>query len=642
MQKNISFIVAALCVLAAVLLQPAHADLPIHCLHAQVAGDWEFTLDAGGHKVGPNGDLTAITCGYPQPDRNADHFTRPPVLVAASTYKVTLASPNTATDAAGNKGTWTMIYDEGFEVQIGGRSFFAFSKYVPNPGTPLSSDKVAHYTSHCDETMVGWWHDKTANTWGCYRGKQTKAANSWTTAVSKVKDDGIDHVPVVSPTSFLEEFTRILPRDTDADMMAELRAERRALRASQAEDVALLETGEALDSYADTDLQGAFDPSATDSGIPHPHSHVAAELPELDDNMLFEPDFSFIERHNSNKRNTWKAGSYKEFEKKPVKDMLRMLGMRRFARDNTGPKREKLLQPIQDSRPDHIKYAGLPTNWDWSDRNGVNYDTEVRNQGSCGSCYAMAAVTAFEGRFRVKSRLAFRPIISPQDFVSCSFYNQGCEGGFPYLVAKHGAEFGMVDAECHPYTARNSECHTKCTSERMFLTNYSYVGGFMGGCSEVAMMREIYENGPIMVAFQAPPDLFYYTGGIYTGPSPRSEPQGVNGVNVWQQTNHAVVAVGWGVDPKTGVKYWKLKNTWGLRWGENGYFRIRRGTNECGVESMASKADVVLPKSLQIPADAPDPWAPEKPDTKAASKYRFKQRRKATRKVNRTPVYYNE
>lgn len=642
MQRNISFVVAALCVLAVVLLQPAQADLPIHCLHAQVAGDWEFTLDAGGHKVGEHGDLTSITCGYPQPDRNADHFTRPPVLVAASTYKVTLASPNVATDAKGNKGTWTMIYDEGFEVQIAGRSFFAFNKYVPNPGTPLTSDKVAHYTSHCDETMVGWWQDKTANTWGCYRGKQTKAANSWTTAVSRVKDDGIDHVPVVSPTSFLEEFTRILPRDTDADMMAEIRAERRALRAGLDEDVSLLETGEFVDSYADTDLQGAFDPSATDSGIPHPHSHVSAELPELDDSMLFEPDFSFIERHNSNKRNTWKAGSYKEFEKKPVKDMLRMLGMRRFARDNTGPKKQKLLQPIQDTRPDAVKYAGLPTNWDWSDRNGVNYDTEVRNQGSCGSCYAMAAVTSFEGRFRVKSRLAFRPIISPQDFVSCSFYNQGCEGGFPYLVAKHGAEFGMVDAECHPYTARNSDCHTKCTSERMFLTNYSYVGGFMGGCSEVAMMRELYENGPIMVAFQAPPDLFYYTGGIYTGPSPRSEPQGVNGVNVWQQTNHAVVAVGWGVDAKTGVKYWKLKNTWGLRWGENGYFRIRRGTNECGVESMASKADVVLPKSLQIPSDAPDPYAPEKPNTKAASKYRFKQRRKALRKVNRAPVYYNE
>jgi len=242
----------------------------------------------------------------------------------------------------------------------------------------------------------------------------------------------------------------------------------------------------------------------------------------------------------------------------------------------------------------------------------------------------MASISALESRFRVKSRLAFRPILSPQDIVSCSFYNQGCEGGYPFLVAKHGSEFGMIDAECHPYTARNSECVAKCNSERLFLTNYSYVGGYMGGCSEVAMMHEIYNNGPVMVAFQAPPDLFYYTGGIYTGPSPKEEAQGVNGVNVWQQTNHAVVAVGFGVDEKTGTKYWKLKNTWGLKWGESGYFRIRRGTNECGIESMATKADVVLPSSVSIPADAPNPHEPEQ--TKSSrTKYRFKQNRRTRR-----------
>jgi len=244
----------------------------------------------------------------------------------------------------------------------------------------------------------------------------------------------------------------------------------------------------------------------------------------------------------------------------------------------------------------------------------------------------MATISALEARYRVKSKLAFRPILSPQDVVSCSFYNQGCEGGYPFLVAKHGSEFGMVEAECHPYTARNSACNSQCKSERLRMHNYSYVGGYMGGCSEVAMMREIYANGPVMVAFQAPPDLFYYTGGIYTGPAPKEEPQGVNGVNVWQQTNHAVVAVGWGVDKKTGVKYWKLKNTWGLRWGENGYFRIRRGTNECGVESMATKADVLLPTSVSIPDDAPDPYAPEL--SKASQhRRRFKNRRQRKTRV---------
>jgi hypothetical protein len=607
------------------------ADLPIHCLNAQIAGDWEFTLDAGGNKPKSNGDLSPIACGYPQPDRNADHFTRPSMLVAASTYKVSLTEPNVATDENGTKGIWTMIYDEGFEVIIGGKRFFAFNKYVPNAGTSLSSDKVAHYTSHCDETMVGWYVDVASNSWGCYRGKQTQAQNSWTKAITKVKDDGIDVAPVVSPTGFIEEFYRVMRRDispVDA---------RKA--AAEEETVLLEEDAEVSTGSADEGLISAFEEEA-DSEIPHPRSHVASELPDIPDDVLFEADPSLIERHNRNaKQHGWRMGFPQQFHKKPVKDMMRMLGLRRYKKDQTGPASRQLRQPIKDNRPDRVKYKGLPKNWDWSDRNGISYDTEIRNQGSCGSCYAMASISALESRFRVKSHLAYRPILAPQEVVSCSFYNQGCEGGYPYLVAKHGTEFGMVDAECHPYTARNSECQPECSRPRLHLTNYSYVGGYMGGCSEVAMMHEIYQNGPVMVAFQAPPDLFYYTGGIYTGPSPKEEAQGVNGVNVWQQTNHAVVAVGWGVDEATGTKYWKLKNTWGLKWGENGYFRIRRGTNECGVESMATKADVVLPASVKIPSDAPNPWAKEKKRKRRTKhKQRFMQSRRRRQERRRRQV----
>jgi cathepsin C len=142
---------------------------------------------------------------------------------------------------------------------------------------------------------------------------------------------------------------------------------------------------------------------------------------------------SFIERHNRNRRSLWKAGEHKQFNKKPVREMLRMLGVKRFSKDITGPYGKVFKQPIVDKRPDHEKYAGLPLNWDWSDRAGLSYDTEIRNQGSCGSCYAMASISALESRVRVKSKLAYRPILSPQEVVSCSFTNQGCEGGYPFF-----------------------------------------------------------------------------------------------------------------------------------------------------------------------------------------------------------------
>ena len=57
------------------------------------------------------------------------------------------------------------------------------------------------------------------------------------------------------------------------------------------------------------------------------------------------------------------------------------------------------------------------------------------NIGSCGSCYSFSSVGMIEARLRVSTNNTEQPILSPQDVVSCSAYSQGCEGGFPYLIA---------------------------------------------------------------------------------------------------------------------------------------------------------------------------------------------------------------
>ena len=62
--------------------------------------------------------------------------------------------------------------------------------------------------------------------------------------------------------------------------------------------------------------------------------------------------------------------------------------------------------------------------------------------------------------------------------------------------------------------------------------------------------------------------------------------------NPFYLTNHAVIVVGYGVDHDSGVKYWIVKNSWGEGWGEDGFFRIRRGTNEIGIESLAVFAKI--------------------------------------------------
>jgi len=108
------------------------------------------------------------------------------------------------------------------------------------------------------------------------------------------------------------------------------------------------------------------------------------------------------------------------------------------------------------------------------------------------------------------------------------------------------------------------------------------VGGFYGACNEDLMKLALVKNGPLSVAFEVYDDFMAYKGGIYyhTGLTSRFNP--------FQLTNHAVLLVGYGEE--NNQKYWIVKNSWGTQWGEKGFFRIRRGVNECAIESIAVEA----------------------------------------------------
>lgn len=82
----------------------------------------------------------------------------------------------------------------------------------------------------------------------------------------------------------------------------------------------------------------------------------------------------------------------------------------------------------------------MPASFTWTNVNGTNWISPIRNQGSCGSCYAFASMALQEAKFRIQSNMTQQPVFSTQDVVECSKYSQGCEGGFPYLVAGKYAE----------------------------------------------------------------------------------------------------------------------------------------------------------------------------------------------------------
>jgi cathepsin H len=95
----------------------------------------------------------------------------------------------------------------------------------------------------------------------------------------------------------------------------------------------------------------------------------------------------------------------------------------------------------------------------------------------------------------------------------------------------------------------------------------------------------LYGHGPVSIAFEVDDDFIQYQSGIYSSQDCH---------NGSEDVNHAVLAVGYGTCPKTGMDYWIVKNSWGTGWGEEGYFKIQRGVNMCGVAQCNS-----FPKSVE-------------------------------------------
>lgn len=548
---------AAALVAVAALAGRAAADLPVHCLRGEVAGRWSFEL-------GRDDNDNTLRCGHRVPDTNLDHFTKEGFnLEVVDKVEITLTEPDLAVDDKGNRGEWTMVYDEGFEVVIAGRKFFAFSKYVPKSPESLHKDDVDDYTSVCDETLVGWFHRVDGSHWGCYHARQLEGGAKDHRGAETKHHYHTDHV--VAPTSFLE-------------------------------------------------------------------LAAAAERAERASHVPFAADRAFVARHNARADRSWTAGVPEHMEGRPMDEVLRKLGYRPRATVERWDAEAELAEAASDGaaallelgrgsgvrqrhrrahhrhRPKAVlnhpdKVAHLPRNFDWRNKGGVNYDSPVRNQGNCGSCFAFATTSAAEARVRIKSNGRDTTLLSTQAVVSCSIYNQGCDGGYPYLVAKHAEDFGLVPEDCMPYSGSDEKCElsshgSACRDPKnpptYMASNYSYVGGYYGNCGEAAMMQEIYERGPIPVAFDAPSSLFYYTGGVYTGADPPHEGVSQPHMRRWEKTNHAVVAVGWG-ETESNEKFWIIKNTWGKQFGENGYFRIKRGVDECGIESMAVTLNIDLP-----------------------------------------------
>ncbi|XP_067628262.1 digestive cysteine proteinase 1 [Eurosta solidaginis] len=216
--------------------------------------------------------------------------------------------------------------------------------------------------------------------------------------------------------------------------------------------------------------------------------------------------------------------------------------------------------------------TNVPDEFDWRTQGGV---TPVKFQGDCGSCWTFATVGAMEGHiFRSTGHL---PVLSEQNLVDCGpidYGLDGCDGGFQeyaFAFIKDIQNGVVAYNEEYPYLDRKETCRydpeTKLTPMKGFVA--------IKPQDEKTMKEVVATLGPLACSINGLESLLLYKRGIYADEECNKG-----------EVNHAVLVVGYGSEE--GKDYWIVKNSWDKSWGEDGYFRLPRGSNFCGIASECS------------------------------------------------------
>jgi cysteine peptidase B len=204
------------------------------------------------------------------------------------------------------------------------------------------------------------------------------------------------------------------------------------------------------------------------------------------------------------------------------------------------------------------KYTGSATAKDWS---GI-LTTPVIDQGYCGSCYAFSTVFQIESDAIRAGLLTTSDSLSAQELINCDTEDMGCDGGWTELGFSYAMQNGLSLAADYPYSSYFGKAGS-CTSMDAARTKIK-VENFYELSSEDEMVDYVLSTGPLSIC-AASSDWYTYVGGVMT--------------SCGGEVDHCIQVVG--VDKEQG--FWKVRNTWGDDWGEDGYLRISLGSNTCGL-----------------------------------------------------------
>merc|ERR1712100_486515 len=200
--------------------------------------------------------------------------------------------------------------------------------------------------------------------------------------------------------------------------------------------------------------------------------------------------------------------------------------------------------------------SDVPSSMDWTEKGAV---TPVKDQGQCGSCWSFSTTGALEGAWEIATGKLVS--LSEQQFVDCDKVDQGCSGGLMDNAFQYAEKNALCTEQSYSYKARRGTCEaSSCTIgiPKGSVTGYKDVAK-----DDMQALMEAVTQQLVSIAIEADKSAFqFYHSGVLSS-------------NCGTRLDHGVLLVGYGSD--SGKDYWKVKNSWGTSYGENGYIRLERG-----------------------------------------------------------------